>query len=849
MSPTLPARPNDLSGLDALLAGQPLAQSPRGGNESGFTGQSGERSGGSKPAGGDPSQQAQGDPQQPFAGLGPLLESDPKDVFQQTHGLVLRQELIAINHLALDAHWTYVKLGYPWSILEKEPDRDVYKHRLPYGSAAVRIQAVPNKVWDLIKKTASALLVDFPEAEAEPADDSEEAESACDLANRFLSIDGSEQGTNDAVLFHDRVTRSLTCASAYLECWTDPTGGGYVPLQIKAHPQAQDATQPFVGPDGMPTQDYVLRYVTPQQQFTTDPSQAAPQWQPKLRAARWGREHVRVFPESAKIEDAEKVIILGHCTISEARRRWPDVGQMDDTQLTALTDWTPVRFLALLPPFMRARWKLTDGREKERQGSSDERTLFYYHVFVKPNPDYPKGADVVISGADGGTLFDRRLLAKPVEVPTPDGPKQEVRCMEIPVVQVTPFDDPDDLDPSGRAYVEIIAGAAENNAALALNFAHLVNKIIKTPFTVSATSGVDEDQVNEAMENGGLIPVIDNTQAPKPLTPPPLPTPFFDMYQLGDEAINSAGQQSRPSQGSDNQAEVSGKARQIAVNQNNVGLAPPQTAVNNAYARWCRVKIERAMSDFSTPQQINYVGEDGSYKQSDWTGVDFALVGKVSIKAGTGTLMPPDQKVQYIGNLQAAMLLPPDEAAEAARPSFAKRLGLQASPEEQYVERAVDAWTKGPSEEWLQAAQQHQQQMQQYQMEVAPLIQASQAQSQLMAAQGVQAPPPQLPPAPPAPWSPFQDRAIDTEPRVATIWVTKLRKAIASVKFSEFDPLWQQVAVEKYTAMRQAVATASAAQAQAAQPQQAPQTQPGHTQQPKPAQPQAGQPHPTGVAA
>jgi hypothetical protein len=92
-------------------------------------------------------------------------------VFKTVDGL--RQELIALNHLAQDTHWTYVKLGYPWSTLTKEPNRDRYRPDLPYGSAGITIQAVPNKAWDLINKTTEALLVDFPQAECEPGDDSE----------------------------------------------------------------------------------------------------------------------------------------------------------------------------------------------------------------------------------------------------------------------------------------------------------------------------------------------------------------------------------------------------------------------------------------------------------------------------------------------------------------------------------------------------------------------------------------------------------------------------------------------------------------------------------------------------
>lgn len=783
-----------------------------------------------------PANPAQPEQQSPFAGLGPLLENEPADVFQQVHGLVLRQELIALNHLAQDSHWTYVKLGYPWSTLTKEPTRDVYKQTLPYGSAGITVQAVPNKSWDLINKTTEALLVDFPEADAEPTDDTEEAQGAKEMANRFLAQDAGEQGTNDAVLFNDRVNRAMTSSSSYIECWTDPTGGGYVPLQIEAHPQAQDPKQPMVGPDGNPTADLILRYVKlgldgQPEAFVEEASQASPQWQPKIRESKWQREHIRVFPESMPVEKADKVIILGFCTIGEAKKRWKSVAAMDPQALSKLTDWTPNRYLVLLPPFQRARWKLTDGRDKEKAGSSDERIMFYYHIFAKASPDYEKGADVVVSGTDGGLIIDRQLLAKEVKVQE----KSEIRCMEIPVVQVTPRADPDEADPSGRAFIEMFAGAAENNAFLAMSFSQIIDQILHTPFTIPSTSPIEGWQVEEARASGDFLIVTRPEDKPTQLNPPLVPTQFFNMYELADEAINSIANSERAARGADNSKERSGKALQIAVQQNNVSLSGMQNAVNSAYARWCRLKIERAMADFSTAQQISYVGEDGAYKQDEWTGVDFAKIGKVSIKAGTGTMMPPDQKVQFIGNLVGANLLPQDEAQDSARPWFSKRLGLPDDPQQQRVERQITAWNHGPPPQavdamgqptaapWLNQAQVYQeakavadQQNQQAQADYQQrqsVKQANEANANTLQLPGTapaEPPPEQIQPQAPAPWSPFMPLPMDDEPLIAQLRMRRLSKLMAKTSFSSQHPLWQQLVIDEYNRMRQAVAAAQA---------------------------------------
>lgn len=829
-----------LNGQAAALASLPQADTPRGGMEFSFRGETG---GPTKPGTiGAPisgvtdlipnTTNASPEQADPFQGLGPLLEDADPQPFKSLDGLVLRQELIALNHLAQDTHWTYVKLGYPWSTLTKEPNRDRYVQALPYGSAGVEIQAVPNKAWDLINKTTEALLVDFPQAECEPGDDTEEADAACDMADRFLALNASEQGTNDAVLFWDRVQRSLTCASAYIECWTDPTGNGYVPLQIPAHPQAAAPLQPLIGPDGMPTTSPILRYVTKvgpdgqpteDAQFTSDATQAAPQWQPKLRAAKWQREHIRVFPETATVANAEKVIILGYCTLSEAKRRWPTVAQMAPEDLSRLTDWTPTRYLALLPPFQRGRWKLTDGRDKAKQGSSDERIMFYYHAYVKACPDYPKGADVVVTGAMQGIVLDRNTLSVEVEVPAePDetGQQQpgtmvkETRCMEIPVVQVTLRSDPDEQDPSGRPYIEMIAGAIENNAHLAMSASEVIDKNLNREVYAVSTSPVRGDQREDSRATGNAIPIIRAEDIPQWGPAIDFEQAFFDFYEQSDLAINSIGSAARAANGLQNAPERSGKAIQLETANNNVALGGMSTALNNAYARWCYILVQQMMARFTLAEQVNYVGDDGIFKQQSLTMQDLAKIGKVTIKGGTGTLVTPDAKVQNLTQLAQFNLITIQEAQDAARPAYSRKLGLPPDPHEQRIERQITGFMDGPpSPEWVQQWQQYQQQLQAYQQQQQNAQLAAQnAQAQAAHATAtIGAPPAPIKPVqtaltpPQMPWTPFAPLPTDSEPPIASMRMRRLSRLIDSAKFSAFPTEWQGVGITEYQRMAQVV--------------------------------------------
>lgn len=836
MSPTNPGAPNGILNGQALLdLSAPPSETLRGGINTGFDG-----SEGTAPP--DPTEsdaQPLAPPPKDFTGLGSWLESDDGTVFRTANNLVLRQELVAINHWEIDTHYTRLKLGAPFSILERDPKRDTYRCTLPTGTKALTVQAVPNQAWDLVNKATEAVLVDPPEYDPQPLDDSEHAHAAAEMAKRVLTEDAGENGTNDIKVFYEALDGALVTATKYIELYTNPVGGGYVPLQILAHPLATDPSNPMVGPDGGSTVDPILRYLTAPQggQFTDQPAQAAPAWQAKIRATVWGREHWRCFPESATVETAEKMIGLLYCTIAEAKQRFSECADYTADDWNDLLSWTPPRFLNLLPPFQRARWKISNGSDKEKSGSSDERILFFYKVLQKAVPAHPHGAEVYVSGANTGTILHKDVLAATVTVPTKNGGESsEVRCMDLPLVQLTPRADPDERDPTGLCYMALFCGAVEFNATLATGFLQALNNWLNPDSYIVSTSSVQGHQVEESRASGDAIPVLRVEDKPTYGNMPPIPPNFFEAWDRNDEAIRSISSLNKPVTGQDSN-EVSGKARQIAVSQGMVGLSRMQHPTNSAFERFGRVKLQLMMRDYSTPQQLRYVGEDGSWQQEQFSGTDFALVGGVQVLAGTGTMMPPDQKVNYLASLKSQGLLSDDEAKEAARQNYADKLGLSDDAHQQYIERCVAAWLKGPpTKEWPQQWQQYTQQKQAYdqqQQQYAQQMQAYQTAVHNTAiaaggpppallgpesqnAQAMQAyqnavlalqqaplgPMPQKPqgPAPTSPWHPFQPRPNDGEPPIAMQWLYRLSKVISTVKFDAFGPEWAVPLTQRYQA-------------------------------------------------
>lgn len=787
--------------------------------------------------------------------MGILLEADDATVFKATHNLVLRQEPLAKNRLAMDKHFTFIKLGYPWSRLEKQQDQNRWKQSFPQGVTSLQLAAVPNKVWDLVNKATEVLNVDPPQPRPTAITDDESAERAVEMAETFLTQDGEESGTNDSELdwWLDEV--SLTRASSFVHLWCDPEGGGSIPAQIKAHPQATDPQNPLVAVDPttgipIPTVDYVLRYVTQDggpdgapAQFTDDPSQAARQWLPKICADRWQRQHVRTYPEDKDVSQCTELIGIGYLTLGEAKRRWPTVQQMADEHVSELTDWTPPRYLELLPEPLRARWKVqTGGTGETEQETDDQRYMFYYVHYIKQSSSYPKGAAIYCSGAFGGVTLDKNVLG--FDVPTVDGKGTEPKSQDIPVVQVRLIQDTDSGDPFGAHFLARFAGSNDASSTVITSYLEAMDLILHPVRFSPSTSSATGEVIEEARASGDSVDILGPDDKPTWETPPQMPSDVLNVYNTITEAMNSMSGLTKPAQGADSQQEVSGIARNIAVKQALVSLSRMQQAKIAAKKRYWRIKCQLAQKDFTAPQQMRYTGADGGYKQEWWVGTDFSKVAdQISLQPGTGTMMGEQEKVEYTARMRQFGVLSDDEFKDAARPTMAGTIGMADDPQEQHIERQVDSCLKGPPDGWLQQAQQYDLAKSQVDQQNAANMQAFQAtvqqyqvgeQQKQAAAQNSappgkdgaptpvatapSAPPPQPPqqvPPPPPIWGPFQAIATDDEPIVAQLRLRRLRKLLVTTRFRALPPRWRQEAEQEYLRMRQAVAIAGQAAAQA----------------------------------
>jgi len=668
-----------------------------------------------------------------------LQTADTPTKFKAVDALVRSQDRMTKNDYAIDTHFRRVRDGIPFSRLDKIPNQSIWVAKLPNGLNRESAAAQPNKADDLCNKVEDTLMADPPLPDPTPHVQGQTAQAAAKLAAAFLHMDGGENGTNDNETFRWALNNAFTGASSYLHYRVDPSGGGYQPLQKLAHPQAQDPSNPLVamvplqgppGPDGQPqmiqerTSDPVLRYVNGTQ-FVEQASQAEKVWLPKIVIDRMRREQVRCFPASASVDTAKAVILLRPMTLSEAITEWPKtVGRMDKDDLAALASWKPSQSELIVPFALRSSGEGQSGPGLEEVGSFApllQRRMWSYRLYIACCPEYPEGYQLDISGAQGGTVLDETVLEYTVELPDAG---QEARCMDIPVVQIRPQQDVAGGNPKGWPFIARFAGASELASVLYGAFADFCDNMLHPHVFLRSTVAVDDDDWFDRTR-----PIILHPQDQPPFyeqfpNMPPV-IQFLENLNQRDDVMSGL---TATAQGLDSSNSVSGIAKNAVVRQAQISMSGFQQNLLAGFSRGWRIKCQLVQASFTIPQLMDYTGQEGSDEPTWWTGENFAGVDRVGIQPGTGTMMTPETKAQYVAFLQGQQWLPPDQAADVALPGIRSDLGLPQDPFVAAVERSVSNWLQGPPEGWIEANALYQQQLQAYQVQQQQMQQQAQAQ-------------------------------------------------------------------------------------------------------------------------
>lgn len=767
---------------------------------------------------------------------GTLVDASDTDAFRTVDQLTKSQDRLRRNRYAIDLYHTWldsnVQMGF--ARLNKVPNQSVWVAKLAPGVSAETGAAVPAKAADLCNKVTDALLADPPKPNPKPHVDDQTADAAADLAAEFLRLNAGESGINEVQQYRWALRNALTRCSSFLEYDVDKEGGGYQALQIMAHPQATDTATPTVATDPMtneplPTVDPILRYVSPPTpeapsgQFVEEAAQADRVWLPTIVVRKHHRTKVVLFPATASIEDASAAVITDYCTLSEAMTRWPDtVGQMTAEQLAGLASWRP-SFADMIVPFT-FKGGIAEGMTGpafQDVGSLSplmQRRMFFHRLYVLKSSEYPDGLMLDISGANGGTRLGRKTMEYTVTLPKAG---KATRCRDIPLAQITPIQDVADLDPMGWPFEARFDGSAQADATIMSEYLDALARMANPHVFIRSLSAVDEDEWFDRTK-----PIVIGQQDQPPFYEqfPPLP-PVVETSQYLSQRQDTASGLTATAQGLDTESSQSGIAKRLTVRQAQISLAGIQQQLHAAFTRGWRICCQIAQAEFTTPQLMQYSGEDASNQAQWWTGEDFAGIDDIGIEPGTGTMMTAEDKANYAAFLQGQTWITGEQAGDIAMAGISRDLGLPPDITKAAIERSVGAWLKGPpSETWVQEWLQYQQ--------AKAVFDAGQAMAQQAAAMG--APPASAVAPPKAPWTPFEPRPNDDEPAVAAKWMKRLSNLQMTPQYSAQPPEWQACANERYSAARKAVAIASAAQAQASAPHQAPSRGMPQSTQPSP---------------
>lgn len=287
---------------------------------------------------------------------------------------------------SLEAAWRANKLtraGTPGVRVIEDTDTRTARVWVPPGATAQRV-GLP-KTDQLVRKTVDTLLVDPPLPEATPSSDDDEARAAAELATRLLRDDAGPQAGNLRAELRAAMDLAGTYGSGFLWTIVDPTKGGWVPMEVLAHPLAQrydeadpegvlDAPAPVTPPamppemlgapgaPGMPGMDpaapadpmaatgdagmpgappmappapadpaadpsaveLVKRFVMPDGALSKSAVGARMVWRPGLVTKRLNGKQLRFVPETATgIDDALGVVITTVMSLGEVASMFP----------------------------------------------------------------------------------------------------------------------------------------------------------------------------------------------------------------------------------------------------------------------------------------------------------------------------------------------------------------------------------------------------------------------------------------------------------------------------------------------------------------------------------------------
>jgi hypothetical protein len=676
--------------------------------------------------------------------------------------------------------------GYTGVQLVKRQDHA--EARIPVGTK--KSVAGLNKALRLTRRIRAFLFGDPPMPEATPARDEDEARDASETATRILQDQCSEGQLSFTLAAGDAFDLGGIYGSGFIRFWVDPQGGGWVPKQIEASPNAVSPDDPMVND---PAAEPILRYVTEDGQFTEQRAEAGRRWLPSLRREILTGKNVRFIPFQVRdIWEVDGMMVGTVKTLREVKLIIPEIAQWPPDRIQKLVSFRPQHFNELL------------GSQQKDQTATNQATddayCFVLTRYHKQSSKYPEGAYLIAAGESEMLYRDKWFDETHAEV------------LDIPITQFKQLSDTTkEHNPYGTGMLELLGPGNEIRAAMIGSMLEHLDRFTNRKLFVPMTSPLQPQQLQSP--TGTPIPILPGGE-PKYEEIPDFPTIVEKMLQFADHDMDDESGLQQSGQAMQSPSVQSAKHFQANLEQVGVLLSDLKENTARALIRGWRIMLQLDRAFFTDAQQLSWIGEDGRFKTKRWQATDLGDTKQVRIQRGTFTQLTPQAKALTAQQYQQLGLLGKPEFEHVIEGSVGGLFGLQDNPHRLRVRRQIADWQEGPPKQMPP---------QPPLMGGMPSVPAGNAGASVAAGAPVSSPgqPPQPPPNPFAQVLSqiFDQRPVDNQPDVAAIRLYELGRAMAGTYFTRWPPEWRQGLFAAYQQAYQAAQVPDAKQMQQMQKQ------------------------------
>jgi hypothetical protein len=571
----------------------------------------------------------------------------------------------------------------------------------------------PNKCDTLIRRLVSTIMADPPVAECVPPSLDDQDRDAAELSERILLNFGQDEGMNLTAYMEDALDKAATFCSGFLYGTVTPHGS-QVPKEVQANVKAVDgAADPRINPEtGLPEPPYVRKFVTLDGQLEDTAENADFTWVPKVQVCVLTGHNVLLLPEFAEhAEMADGALVIKPLSLGELKARFESAEDPWGAELLSeIATFRPDKWEETLPAGMRAD-DIGDKSAWVNGVPNDETLCFPVLGYRRSTGAYPFGAYIAICGKKPEALLYRGPWGA---VTTGQDGTGQWENFQLPLVQMRFLDDHINGDNLGTTLVAKLGPMDDIRAsqiAATMEFAFRVNH----PREYLPVGSIIQP---EQIRHRDGRPVFYNSEAGLPITEqfPTFPPVVREIIDLMSAEMDSESGLEKSAQGAVDPSVRSDKQQQTLIEQSLMAVGGVKRNSDRAFVSLCRLILMFVRAYYTVPQRLRYVGVDGQYKEKSWSRSDLRGVTDVTIRKGSGTMMPKSAKTEVArAELDLAMKAGDPQAfaryQRVMSGNLDPLLGSLDDSTTQRVRGQLSAWQEGPPEEIEATVAQEQQEI------------------------------------------------------------------------------------------------------------------------------------------